>query len=114
MSARVLMLAARTSKERGGALVLLRPQRPAARLLGLLGADQMIMIRADAEVTPEMGSAAKDNPELTRSAHDVPYRVPPVAAARRCAAPAAGVRAKRSPCGRPGRPGFAGGLQGLR
>jgi anti-anti-sigma regulatory factor len=53
MSVRVLMLAARTLKERGGAVVLLRPQRPVARLLGLLGADQMIMVRADAEVTPK-------------------------------------------------------------
>jgi anti-anti-sigma regulatory factor len=59
MSARVLMLAARTLKERGGALVLLRPQRPAARLLALLGAGQMIMIRADAEVTPRNGKRRK-------------------------------------------------------
>ena len=43
-SIRTLALAARTLKERGGSLVLLRPQRALARMLELLGAAQMFMI----------------------------------------------------------------------
>lgn len=45
-SIRTLMLAARTLKERGGSLVLLRPQEAMARVLDLLGATQMFTIRA--------------------------------------------------------------------
>jgi stage II sporulation protein AA (anti-sigma F factor antagonist) len=44
-SIRALILAARTLKERGGRLILLRPQQPVARMLALLGADQMFTIR---------------------------------------------------------------------
>jgi anti-anti-sigma factor len=42
---RALVLAARTLRERGASLVLLRPQPPVARLLALMGADQMLTIR---------------------------------------------------------------------
>jgi hypothetical protein len=49
----VLLLAARTLKERGGGLVLLRPQRPVTRVLTLLGADGMIAIKGETEGTPE-------------------------------------------------------------
>ena len=51
-SIRVLVLAARTLRDRGGGLVLLRPQRPVAKVLALLGADQMVTIRGGAEATP--------------------------------------------------------------
>jgi anti-sigma B factor antagonist len=43
-SVRTLVLAARTLTERGGRLVLLDPQQSVARVLALLGADQMITI----------------------------------------------------------------------
>jgi anti-sigma B factor antagonist len=54
-SIRALVLAARTLHERGGDLVLLRPQPVVARVLSLLGADQMITVRlgADAGTEPE-------------------------------------------------------------
>lgn len=41
---RLLVLAAKTLRERDGSLVLLRPQRPVAKVLALLGADHMITI----------------------------------------------------------------------
>lgn len=44
-SIRTLVLAARTLTERGGRLVLLDPQKSVARVLALLGADQMVTIR---------------------------------------------------------------------
>ena len=44
-SVRVLVLAARTLKERGGALVLMRPQPAVARVLELMGADQLLVIQ---------------------------------------------------------------------
>jgi anti-anti-sigma factor len=44
-SIRTLMLAARTLKERGGSLVLLRPQETISKVLDLLGAVQMFSIR---------------------------------------------------------------------
>jgi anti-sigma B factor antagonist len=50
-SIRTLVLAARTLTERGGSLVLLDPQRSVARVLALLGADQMITVRGK---TPAM------------------------------------------------------------
>jgi anti-sigma B factor antagonist len=52
-SVRVLVIAARTLKERGGGLVLLRPQHGVARMLEITGADQMITVRGEAEVTAE-------------------------------------------------------------
>jgi anti-sigma B factor antagonist len=53
-SVRVLVLAARTLQQRGGGLVLLHPQRPLARMLGIMGAGQMIMIRGETEARPEL------------------------------------------------------------
>lgn len=52
-SVRVLVLAARTLKERGGGLVLLHPQHGVARMLEITGADQIITVRGETEVTPE-------------------------------------------------------------
>jgi anti-anti-sigma factor len=46
-SIRVLVLAARTLRQRGGALVLLRPQGALARMLEIMGADQLLTIRRD-------------------------------------------------------------------
>ena len=43
-SIRTLVLAARTLNKRGGSLVLLHPQPPVARILTLLGADQMLTV----------------------------------------------------------------------
>ena len=51
-SIRVLVLAARTLTERGGSLVLLDPQRPVARVLALLCADQMVTIRGTTAAAP--------------------------------------------------------------
>ena len=52
-SVRVLALAARTLQQRGGGLVLLRPQQVIARMLEIMGADQMITIRGQTESRPE-------------------------------------------------------------
>jgi anti-sigma B factor antagonist len=46
-SIRALLLADRTLKKRGGRLILLDPQPPVARVLALLGADQMLTIREE-------------------------------------------------------------------
>lgn len=52
---RVFLLAARTLRQRGGDLVLLRPQRALARVLEILGAGEAITIRNGTETTPEPG-----------------------------------------------------------
>jgi anti-anti-sigma factor len=57
-SIRTFVLAARTLKTRGGALVLLPPQQPVARILALLGADQMLTIRGLARGEREPGDRA--------------------------------------------------------
>ena len=57
-SIRTLVLAARTLRERGGDLVLLRPQRPVARVLALTGAEQMFTIRGETHGEPEPESEA--------------------------------------------------------
>ena len=49
---RTLVLAARTLTERGGSLVLLRPQQAMARVLDLLGAAQMFTIRGETHGEP--------------------------------------------------------------
>ena len=59
-SVRALVLAATTLRNRGGGLVLLRPQRAVARVLELMGADQMIAIRTEAAVTPGPEGDAKE------------------------------------------------------
>jgi anti-anti-sigma factor len=51
-SIRALVLAARTLQERGGGLLLLRPQQQVAGILALLGADQVITIRGIGAVSP--------------------------------------------------------------
>ena len=45
-SVRVLVLAARTLKGRGGMLVLVRPQPAVARVLELMGADQLLVVQS--------------------------------------------------------------------
>ena len=53
MAIHVLLTAARTLKERGGSMVLLRPQPPVARILELTGASELITIRGETEPEPE-------------------------------------------------------------
>jgi anti-anti-sigma factor len=52
-SVRVLVLAARTLRQRGGGLVLLRPQQVLERILEIMGAGQVITIRGETEPRPE-------------------------------------------------------------
>ena len=49
---RVFLLAARTLRQRGGDLVLLRPQRTLARILEILGAEEVLAIQEGTGVTP--------------------------------------------------------------
>ena len=51
-SIRTLVLAAKTLKERGGSLILLRPQQTMARVLDLLGAAQIFTIRGETHGEP--------------------------------------------------------------
>lgn len=60
-SIRMLVLTARTLKERDGRLVLLRPQRPVAKVLALLGAEQLITIRGKDPATPGPETGAADD-----------------------------------------------------
>lgn len=69
-SIRVLVLAARALKDRGGSLVLLRPQQPVARVLALTGADRLITICGVSAGTPLQpsgadASRAKEEPIMT-------------------------------------------------
>jgi anti-anti-sigma factor len=50
---RVLLVAARRLRERGGDLMLLRPQRALTRVLEILGADEVIAIQGKPEDAPE-------------------------------------------------------------
>jgi anti-sigma B factor antagonist len=50
---RVFLVAARRLRERGGGLVLLRPQRALARVLEILGAEEVVAIRGETEAGPE-------------------------------------------------------------
>ena len=50
---RTLVLAATTLRQRGGSLVLVRPQRPMIRVLDLLGAAHMFTIRGETGGRPE-------------------------------------------------------------
>jgi anti-anti-sigma factor len=50
---RVFLLAARTLRQRGGDLVLLRPQRTLARILEILGAEEVLAIQGETVATPE-------------------------------------------------------------
>jgi anti-sigma B factor antagonist len=64
MSIQVLVVVAKILRARGGGLVLLRPQRPVARMLTLMGAGQVITIQRAIQAAPEPGSDA----ELARAA----------------------------------------------
>lgn len=59
MAVQVLVVAAKILRARGGGLVLFRPQRPVARMLTLMAADQLITIRRALEVAPQPGSDAE-------------------------------------------------------
>ena len=50
---RMLLLAAKRLRQRGGDLVLLRPQLTLARVLEILGAEEVLAIREGTGATPE-------------------------------------------------------------
>jgi anti-sigma B factor antagonist len=52
-SIRVFLLTAKTLRQRGGGLVLLRPQRALARILEILGAEEVLAIREGTGAIPE-------------------------------------------------------------
>jgi anti-sigma B factor antagonist len=52
-SIRVLVLAGRTLQQRGGNLVLVRPRPMLVRVLQIMGADQFITVREQADAAPE-------------------------------------------------------------
>jgi anti-sigma B factor antagonist len=52
-SIRALVLAGRTLRDRGGNLVLARPQPAVARVLALIGADLVLTIRSGIQAEPE-------------------------------------------------------------
>ena len=52
---RVFLFAARTLRQGGGDLMLLRPQRTLARVLEILGAEEVLAIRGGPGATPEPG-----------------------------------------------------------
>ena len=56
---RVLVLAARTLKERGGTLVLLHPQPAVVRLLAVTGAEQMFAINGQIPGQPAPADRAR-------------------------------------------------------
>ncbi len=47
-SVRALVLAGKTLRERGGALILARPQRAVARVLELMGVDELLIVQGGA------------------------------------------------------------------
>jgi anti-sigma B factor antagonist len=55
---RTLVLAARTLQQRGGSMVLLRPQQSVARILALTGTEQMFTILGEAHGEPGSESQA--------------------------------------------------------
>ena len=59
-SVRALVLTGRTLRERGGSLVLLRPQPPVARVLELMGVTELLAVR---------GTAADVERRLTGAGH---------------------------------------------
>jgi anti-anti-sigma factor len=62
-SIRTLALAARTLAERGGSLVLLEPQPSVARVLALLGVDQMVTIRAKTSTVQQRETSEQREPQ---------------------------------------------------
>jgi anti-anti-sigma factor len=54
-SMQALVLAARALRERGGVLVLARPQPVVMRVLELMGADQVIDVQGAAAREPDLG-----------------------------------------------------------
>jgi anti-sigma B factor antagonist len=59
-SIRTLVLAARTLTGRGGGLILLDPQKSVARVLALLGVDQMITIRGKTQALEQLETSEAD------------------------------------------------------
>jgi anti-sigma B factor antagonist len=64
-SVRTLVLAGKTLRERGGALVLARPQRAVARVLELMGVDQLLVVQGGA------GQGGLEAAELRRAAESI-------------------------------------------
>jgi anti-anti-sigma factor len=64
-SVRALVLAGKTLRDRGGALVLARPQRAVARVLELMGVDQLLVVQGGA------GPGGLEAAELRRAAQSV-------------------------------------------
>jgi anti-anti-sigma factor len=62
VSVRTLALAGRAMKDRGGALKLTDPQPAVARLLSLMGVDQMITVRAAADAGSHAEGGDYDQP----------------------------------------------------
>lgn len=58
MAIRTLVLAALTLKDRGGGLVLLRPQPPVVKMLTLVGGDQVITLDGEPRITQGSTEAA--------------------------------------------------------
>jgi anti-sigma B factor antagonist len=52
LAVRTLVLAALTLKDRGGGMVLRRPQPQAARMSALVGADQVITVDGEPGIAP--------------------------------------------------------------
>jgi anti-sigma B factor antagonist len=61
-SIRTLVLAARTLTGRGGGLVLLDPQPSVARVLALLGADEMVTIQEKTPARPQPHTSEQRQP----------------------------------------------------
>lgn len=59
MAIRTLVLAALTLKDRGGGMILLRPQRPVVNMLALAGAAQVITIDGEPTITPAQEGGAE-------------------------------------------------------
>lgn len=59
-SIRTLVLAARTLTERGGSMVLLNPQKSVARVLALMGVDQMVTIRGKTQAMQQLEASEAD------------------------------------------------------
>lgn len=53
-SVRALVLAGKTLKERGGTLVIARPRRAVARLLELMGVDELLVVQGGAAGPPKV------------------------------------------------------------
>jgi anti-anti-sigma factor len=72
LSIRALVLTARTLKERGGSLVLLRPQPPVIKALALMGVEKMFTIRARTGTRPKPKGPQRGKVELASTSSELP------------------------------------------